>query len=228
VIADIPSVAKDPAASKFVRPLEPVERISEALFGLIMVLTFTCSISVAQTAREDVRTMLMGALGCNLVWGVIDAVLYLMSCLAERGTSIATLRSVRRAGTPREAQQILAGALPSVVASLLTADDLERFRRQLMQLPEPPRLPRLGAREWLGAGAIFLWVVVITLPVAIPFVIVHDVRLALRISNLVAVALLFVAGYGFGRTAGLRPWATGLVMVTLGAALVAATIALGG
>jgi hypothetical protein len=57
------------------RALGPVERISEVLFALIMVLTFTCSFSVADAGREEVRTMLLGALGCNLAWGIIDAVL---------------------------------------------------------------------------------------------------------------------------------------------------------
>jgi len=48
--------------------LEPYERISEVLFGLIMVLTFTGSLSVAEAQghRAEVRTMLIGALGCNL------------------------------------------------------------------------------------------------------------------------------------------------------------------
>ena len=60
------------------RHLEPMERISEVLFGLIMVLTYTCSFSVAGAGQEEVRTMLVGALGCNLAWGFIDAVFYLM------------------------------------------------------------------------------------------------------------------------------------------------------
>src|SRR5262245_28378312 len=60
------------------RPLEPIDRISEVLFGLIMVLTFTGSLSVAEAGHEDIRTMLIGALGCNLAWGVIDGILYLM------------------------------------------------------------------------------------------------------------------------------------------------------
>ena len=38
-----------------------------------MVLTFTGSLSVAEAGRDDVRTMLIGALGCNLAWGIIDA-----------------------------------------------------------------------------------------------------------------------------------------------------------
>ena len=67
------------------RVLEPIDRVSEVLFGLIMVLTFTGSLSVAEAGRDDVRTMLIGALGCNLAWGIIDGVLYLMGCLAEKG-----------------------------------------------------------------------------------------------------------------------------------------------
>ena len=65
-----------------VRVLDPSERIAEVLFGLIMVLTFTGSLSIADAGENDVRVMLIGALGCNLAWGLIDAVLYLMGCLA--------------------------------------------------------------------------------------------------------------------------------------------------
>ena len=53
----------------FKRELDPMERVSEILFGLIMVLTFTCSFSVLRAGREDVREMFIGALGCNLAWG---------------------------------------------------------------------------------------------------------------------------------------------------------------
>ncbi|HEY7088242.1 MAG TPA: hypothetical protein VH518_09150, partial [Tepidisphaeraceae bacterium] len=86
------------------RVLEPIDRVSEILFGLIMVLTFTGSLSVAEAGREDVRTMLIAALGCNLAWGIIDALLYLMGCLAERGRALMTFQAVRRAGGPEQAQ----------------------------------------------------------------------------------------------------------------------------
>jgi hypothetical protein len=221
------TVAQPSPAAGFGGPLEPVERISEALFGLIMVLTFTCSVSVA-TAGSEIRTMLFGALGCNLVWGIIDAVLYLMASLAERGHGIDTLRSVRRAADPKHAQRIIANALPPVVASVLGTEDLERLRQQLNRLPEPPPRPHLGKADWLGALGVFLWVFVITFPLAIPFVLIHEPLRALRFSNGIAIVLLFLMGHAFGRASGLRPWSTGLVMVVLGVALVAATIALGG
>ena len=63
--------------------LDPIERTSEILFGLIMAMTSTGSLSVAGAGRAEVHTMLRGALGCNLAWGIIDAVFYLMGCLAE-------------------------------------------------------------------------------------------------------------------------------------------------
>jgi VIT1/CCC1 family predicted Fe2+/Mn2+ transporter len=210
------------------RPLDPVERISESLFGLIMVLTFTCSISAADPGREEVRTMLFGALGCNLAWGVIDAIMYLMACLAERGNDLVTLRAVRRAANALEGQRILADALPSPIAAALKPDQLESVRQHLTQLPEPPAQPRLGSREWLGALAVFCWVFLVTFPVALPFVFLHERQRALRVSNLIAVALLFVMGRAYAKAAGLHPWWTAVVMVLLGGAMVAATIALGG
>ena len=95
------------------RVLEPIDRVSEVLFGLIMVLTFTGSLSVAEAGRDDVRAMLIGALGCNLAWGVIDAVLYLMGILAERGKGVRTLRAVQKSSDPAEAQKLIAEASPA-------------------------------------------------------------------------------------------------------------------
>jgi hypothetical protein len=99
-----------------IRALDPIDRVTEVLFGLIMVLTFTGSLSVAEAGRDDVRTMLIGALGCNLAWGIIDGVSYLMGCLAEKGRALLTLRAVRNASDPQKAQEVLAAALPPVVA----------------------------------------------------------------------------------------------------------------
>src|SRR5690242_8158763 len=110
-------MSDDPLSSSK-RVLEPQERVSEVLFGLIMVLTFTGSLSVAEAGRDDIRAMLIGALGCNIAWGIIDGVLYLMGCLAERGRSLATYRAVRRTDDSEKAQQLIADALPPLVVSI--------------------------------------------------------------------------------------------------------------
>ncbi len=133
------------------RVLDPIDRVSEVLFGLIMVLTFTGSLSVAEAGREDVRTMLIGALGCNIAWGIIDAMLYLMGCLAEKGRGLITLQAVRRPPIRKQAQRLIADALPPLVASILEPAELETIRQRLLQLPEPPDRARLSKDEWLGA-----------------------------------------------------------------------------
>jgi hypothetical protein len=210
------------------RVLEPIHRISEVLFGLIMVLTFTGSLSVAQAGREDVRTMLIGALGCNLAWGIIDGVLYLMGCLADKGRGLLTLRAVRKASDPRKGQQLIADALPPVLASILQPAELETIRQRLNELPEFPDRPRLSRRDWRGALAVLLLVFLSTFPVVIPFLLMTNATMALRVSNAIAITMLFVTGYTFGRIAGRHPWVMGTSMVILGAILVGLTMALGG
>ena len=77
--------------------LEPIERLSEILFGLIMVLTFTGSLSVATADHVEVREMLIGALGCNIAWGIIDAIMYLMAALSERARDHRAVSAIRAA-----------------------------------------------------------------------------------------------------------------------------------
>ncbi|HSD69474.1 MAG TPA: VIT1/CCC1 transporter family protein [Woeseiaceae bacterium] len=210
------------------RALDPMDRLSEVLFGLIMVLTFTCSLSVAEVGREDVKLMLIGALGCNLAWGLIDGWFYLMSCLAEKSQNLMTYLAVRKTGDAQSAQKLIAGALPPLVASVLTPQELESMRQRLLKLPDPPSRARLGLEDWRGAFAAFLLVFLSTFPVAIPFLVFEEIFTAMRVSNAVAIVLLFVVGYAFGKLTGRHPWGVGIGMVVIGSFVVAGTMALGG
>lgn len=210
------------------RVLEPAERIAEVLFGLIMVLTFTGSLSVVDSNGEDVRAMLVGALGCNLAWGVIDGLFYLMGCLAEKGRNLANYKALFASKTPEEGRALIAGALPPVIASLMQPAELESLRERALKLPEPPHRVWLDFRDWLGAFGVFLLVFLVTFPVAIPFMLFHHVILAMRASNVVAVAMLFLAGFLYGRVIHRSPVAIGVVAVFVGLVIVTFTIALGG
>jgi VIT1/CCC1 family predicted Fe2+/Mn2+ transporter len=80
----------------------------------------------------------------------------------------------------------------------------------------------------MGAIACFLLVVLSLVPVALPFVFIDEPWLALRVSNALLLALLFVTGYQWGRHANANRWLTGLVYLAVGLALVGVAIALGG
>jgi hypothetical protein len=208
--------------------LDPLERFSEILFGVIMVLTFTVSLRVARADKLQVREMLIGALGCNLAWGLIDAIMYIMSRVSERGHSVKILKRVHRASGPDQANQIIVDELPPVVASLLPSSALEALRLKLRELPEPPAHPRLRADDWRGAAAVFSLVFLSTFPVVLPFIVVPNIKLAARISDVIALAMLFLAGHSYGRYAGHQAWGWGLSMVIIGGLMVGLTVGLGG
>src|SRR6187549_4275573 len=102
------------------RLLDPVDRVSEILFGLIMVLTSTNTLSVATAGRAEIGTMIMGALGCNLAWGIIDAALDLMGRLEERGRNIRMLRDVRQSANADEANRLITEIMPKSLASAIS------------------------------------------------------------------------------------------------------------
>lgn len=207
--------------------LSPVERHGEILFGLIMALSFTCTLSVAESGQAEVRTMLFAALGCNLAWGIVDGVMYLIAVAAERGRRIALWQRVHRAADASQANAIVRDALVEEVAEVLQPADIDRLRATIAARPVPAA-PRLSLADVRAAVAVLLLVFLSTFPVAVPFIFVAEPQRALRVSNAVALVLLFVGGWRLARYAGFRPLLTAAAMVGLGVGLVAVTIALGG
>ena len=207
--------------------LDPVDRISEIIFGLIMAVTIVGSLSVASAGREDVRTVLFAALGCNLAWGLVDAVMYLVQTLTERTRNLALAR--RLIGlAPDAARRAIAEDLPPHVAALAGPEELDGMHRRLNDLSLPAR-PRLGRDDYVAAIGIFLLVVIATFPVVVPFMVITDVVLAMNLSRVMTLVMLFLAGLMLGRHAGhARPIRTGLAMAVLGAVLIGAVKALGG
>ena len=210
------------------RVLEPMDRISEVLFGVIMVLTFTGSISVAESGHSEIRALLVGAIGCNVAWGIIDGVMYLMAVLSERGRAWTMVRAFKEAPDDHAARRVLHDALPTRVAAALEPQELETMRAALAPRIEVPPKPGIHRRDLRGALGVFLLVSLSTFPVVLPFLFVPEAHRALRLSNAVAIVMLFVTGWAYGRAAARRPWTMGLAMVAVGLALVALTIALGG
>jgi VIT1/CCC1 family predicted Fe2+/Mn2+ transporter len=204
-----------------------MERLSEVIFGLIMVLTFTCSFSAATSGRAEVREMLIGAIGCNLAWGIIDALMYLMEALGMRGRTLVAFQRLR-AGDPAEGRTLIADALPPLVAANLREEELEAVRQRLAALPDASKRSAFQSEDWKGALAVFLLVFLSTFPVILPFVLMRDAATALRVSNAIALFLMLLAGYRLGKYSNRSPVGTALSMAAIGIVVVAGTIALGG
>lgn len=212
------------------RVLDPVSRMSEILFGLLMVLTFTGTFSVANAGESSVRELLIASLGCNLAWGLVDGCMLLLNRLAERGHNWRLLRQLQALppGSP-QAVALLADAMPVLVGRVLRAEDVQTLHQRVLEQRVARTSLKLDLSDLTAALAVFLLVVLSTLPVVLPFVLLDAPLHALRASNAVALLMLFLIGLGYGRFAGARsPVITALVFALLGVALVFATIALGG
>lgn len=220
----MPQVERDKRA----RVLDPVDRVSEVIFGLLMALTFTGSLSVASAGREEVRTMMFGALGCNLAWGLADAVMYLVRTATERTRTANLLATLRETTNADAARDLLSQSLPGSLGAVAGPEILESLRKRVLDLAETPARAPLRRDDFLGAFGVFLLVVLATIPVVIPFALIDETIRALRVSNAVALVMLFLGGWVLGEYAGGSRWKSALVMVAVGTVLVGAIMALGG
>jgi VIT1/CCC1 family predicted Fe2+/Mn2+ transporter len=207
--------------------LHPIDRVSEMIFGLFMALTFVGVVSMATADREEIRTMLIAALGCNLAWGLVDAVMYLVRTIADRGRLLTLTRSIREADA-EAGRRILHEALSTPVAKLMSTTEIEAMRGRLLALVDLPARPRLMRGDFLAAFGVFLIVVASTFPVALPFVFIEDAGTALFVSRAIALAMMFMGGLALGRYAGYGSWKTGFMMAGLGTVVMVIVVALGG
>jgi hypothetical protein len=204
------------------------DRLSEVLFGLIMVLTFTGTISVSTSGKQEVNELMWAALGCNLAWGLVDGIMYIMDTLIGRAHSILQLQKLKKPQSLDASREIIRDNISPLISEIMTNDEIDQLNEKMKQLPEVNIKNSLNLKDFMIAGQIFLLVFISTLPVALPFFLLQDVALAMRVSNLTALILLFLAGYSLAKYSGLRPWLTAFAYVAIGVFLVVLTIFLGG
>jgi VIT1/CCC1 family predicted Fe2+/Mn2+ transporter len=211
--------------------LDPAESLGEILFGLIMTLTFTLGAGIlVKEGPEAARELLVATIGCNIAWGIIDGVLYMSGQLFERSRLARFGGAIRRAASEEEAARIAAGALADMVGPVATPDDLAQFSRRVADhvRRSPPAALGIDRSDVYGALASFWLVFFSSIPAALPFLLIDDAWIALRVSNAILLGLLFLVGYRWAHYTTLRPWLAGLVLLLIGVALVLVAIRLGG
>jgi hypothetical protein len=213
------------------RYLDPASRLGEILFGLIMVLTvtLTAGLTVAD-GREGVRQLLLAAIGCNVAWGIIDAVMYVMDCVTVRSGKMRLVEAVQRAPDTASALKLVRNDIEPDLQELLDPENAEAMSRSVLKHVQQAKVTRTTVTkdDFYGAVACFFLVFVSCVPAALPFLFLSRPHFALRVSNFLLIALLFLVGRKWARYVGTNEWLTGSVMVALGLALVGVAILLGG
>jgi hypothetical protein len=216
-------------AGKFI---DPGSYMGEVLFGLIMTLTFTlgASLVIEEEGREGARAMLIGIIGCNVAWGIIDGVLYVLGLLFERGRMRRVGYQVREAASPDVARSLVAKELDDYLVPVTEPAQREGLYESIVEkLRQSPPAPNGVRGEDIKGGFAACWLVIAcSIPAVIPFLLIDDLHRALRVSNGILLALLFFVGYRHARHTTAHPLLTGCVFLLVGVFLVALTIRLGG
>ena len=208
--------------------LDPPDRLSEVLFGLIMVLTFTGSISVSTAGSQDLEQLIWAALGCNFAWGLVDAIMGTMDTVIGRNYDFKQIRNIKSAKSQVDSREIIRDSISPLISDLLDDNEIDSLGEKIKKLPDPNIKHALTIKDLLIAFEIFLLVFLSTFPVALPFLLFNDVAVAMRVSNGVALVLMFAAGYALANYSGLRPFRTAITYTGIGIFLVALTMLLGG
>ncbi len=211
--------------------LDPASRLGEVLFGLIMVLTVTLTAELAAAhGRAAARELLLAAVGCNIAWGIIDAIMYVMNCMTMRSGRVRLLRAVQRAQDADAALAKIRDKIEPELELLAAPEDREAIYRFMLKFLRHAKESKISVvREDVYGGLVCFWLVFLScLPAAVPFLIFSDAMRALRVSNGLLLLMLFVVGLKWAQYVGANRLLTGLVMVAIGLALVGIAVLLGG
>jgi VIT1/CCC1 family predicted Fe2+/Mn2+ transporter len=208
------------------RLLSVGDRLAEVVAGIIITMSFTASLSIGTAGEAEVQTALYGALGCGAAWGIVDAVLYVLSSMATRGRALASARAALAESNPVLARRHMADVMPSALAAALRDAELDAIVHRVREAGTPRN--RLAKDDVLGGVEVFFLVSFATVPIAVPFLFTEDLKVALRTSHGIGMVMLFLCGYAAASRGSFSPIRTGCAMLGIGLALLAATIFLGG
>ena len=212
--------------------LDPGTRMGEILFGLIMTLTFTLAagIVIQEEGRDGAREMLIAILGCNLAWGIIDGVLYVLGQVFERGRLRRIGFHLRQATSDAEARRMVADELDETLTSMTDESTRHSLYQSIVERARsaPQMANRVRRADLLGGLAAGWLVFACSFPAVLPFLLLDDPRMALRVSNAILLGLLFFVGWRWARHTLAKPWIAGVTFLLVGLLLVALAIPLGG
>lgn len=213
------------------RFLEPSEWLGEILFGLIMVLTITLGADVLIADGPNAsQEILKSVLGCIFAWGVIDALIFVMNNMFERSRAAWLIAAIQRAASEQHSMIIIRKELDPRLERISSEEERLRLYRNVLEHVKSATIPKttLQHEELGGALVTFLLVMVSGVPAVVPFILINDRYVALRVSNVLLLTMLFFVGFFWAKEAKTAPWLTGLIVLFFGMVMVGIAKLFGG
>lgn len=219
--------------------LDPIDRLSEAVYSILIVLTFTLAYSIFRLSGypESVawvgygNELFFAVLGATLAWGVIDGIMYALMSIFERGEKHRLLQQLQEAKTEEEGIVLIGDELDFILEPITSEEQRRLLYQDALPYLRAGQTRPIGLQrdDLTGAFGSVLVAVVAVAPSLVPlYVLSADLTLAIRVSNIVSFVVLFALGFSWGRYTGVNSWKTGLALAAIGLIMVLIAIPLGG
>jgi hypothetical protein len=223
----------------WIKFIDPIDWLSETIFSIMIVLIFTLayrifSISPAAgsaTSSESATTLLLGILGAVSAWGFIDGSIYAILSFFEREESDRFLWEIREAKTEAEKVEVVLNEFGEMFEPITDEHHRDALYLAILQsIKSTPVEKNRLSRDDLGAAFTHVFVAIIAvIPSIIPLLLFpNNLLLAIRISNVISFAVLFITGYRWGKYVRVNPIRTGLIIMAIAIVLALLAIPLGG
>jgi hypothetical protein len=200
----------------------------EMLCGVIMVLVLIgyLKLSLAQDDIEFKKLMMLVPLGCNAAWGIIDGIMYVLVNLRERGNKSKLLSLIKSAKNQTDAMALVRKEFGFAFFDLLNQDTQKNIYEEILKgvtnatIVKPKGISKNDLRLVLKT---FLIVLSSGVPIVIPFFFLNDVWLAIRISHIIGLVMLFCIGYWWAKFASRHRIRSAIGLTILGVVIVGMT-----
>lgn len=218
--------------------LDPIDAIFVVFFSILFALLFTLSYSFlilrgildSSFLSGYGRELFFAILGAVAAWGIIDGVLYGLSEVLARNERYRLLRYVQT-GSKETGIAAIADELDFILEPITSdeqRDALYHDIREHLRRAEPQSVG-LQREDVVGAIVSVLLSVAAVVPSLLPLLLIPgNTALAIRISNVISVLVVFVTGYIWGIHTDNNPWRIGLLLSSVCLAMVVVAMLLGG
>jgi VIT1/CCC1 family predicted Fe2+/Mn2+ transporter len=215
------------------------EIVTELFFGLVMALNLTNIMRVALIGQDNayiVSAMTYAILGGNLAWGMADGVMNALSRnvrLHREYYALSDIATLPEAEARGKAKELVGKGLPRLQAELVDDSVLDVMADHLYQKVRGSKIPHphLGQEGWVVLISTIVLNILSALPILAIYLFIGPISVneATIIANIIGMAMLFALGIYLGRrTHGRIHLFTGLVMLSIGLAMVFVTVLFSG
>lgn len=216
------------------RYLSASDRLSEIMFGLIMAMTIIGASRISLVSGDEGvtgRVIIAAAIGCNIAWGIVDALMYVFTALVDRGKHARLVTAIKQSEDEESAVASICNALEDPILAHL--DDAERKQvcatlYKKIVSAEPGNV-HVEKDDVAGAIICFLLAFCTAFLVVIPFFSASgSLLLKLWLSRFISWGLLFAIGFAYAHHTGKGKLKTAITMVLIGVLITAVIMVLGG